>query len=72
MQGLRCNFALFWAPEKARMRQANSDFIPLLATPEIVGVTTHLWAPGEGRGEAANSDFLPAHGVGDPREWRVT
>ena len=48
MQGLSSNSALFWAPEKAGMAQANSDFSSLLATPKIVGVTTHLWAPEKG------------------------
>ena len=27
------------------MRQPILIFSPMLATPEIVGVTTHLWAP---------------------------
>ena len=67
MQGLSSNSALFWASENAGMRQANSDFIPLLATPENVGVTTHLWAPEKGGVRRPILIFSPHLALGTPR-----
>ena len=70
MQGLYSNSALFWAPEKAGLRQPLLIFSPLLGTPENAGVMLQLrpfLGPQEGMGEVATSDFLPALGVGTPR-----
>ena len=58
MQGLRNNSALFWAPEKARVRQALLILSPCLGTPENAGVTQPFrppLGPREGTAEAANS-----------------
>ena len=38
MKGLHSNFVLFWAPEKARVRQPILIVPPLLGTPENAGV----------------------------------
>ena len=70
MQGLRSTSALFWAPQKAGVRQPILILSPLLGTPENAGVTWHfrpLLGLQEGKDEAANSDFVPFVGpfVGD-------
>ena len=70
MEWSHSNSALFWAPEKAGVRQPILILSPCLGTPENVGVTQHLcpvfFGLREGRGEAANYDYLPALGVGAP------
>ena len=63
------NSVLFWAPEKARVRQPLLSVSPLLGTPENAGVMPQfrpLLGPGEGRGGGvATCDCVPF--VGDPR-----
>ena len=73
--GLHSNSALFWPPEKERVREPLVILSPRLAlgTRENAGVAYQLrrvLGPREGRGEVASSDFCPAFGVGDPREGR--
>ena len=58
MQGLCSISALFWAPEKARVRQPILIVFPLLRTPENAGVLLHfrpILGPREGSGEAKSN-----------------
>ena len=75
MHGLGSNPALFWAHEKAELRQP----ILILSRAWRWGVRRMLglgsdsalfFHPQDGRGGAANSNFVPALGVGESRECR--
>ena len=73
--GLHSNSALFWPPEKGRVREPLLILSPCLAsgTRENARVAWHvrpLLGPRESTGEVASSDFCPALGIGDPREGR--
>ena len=73
--GLHSNSALFWPPEKGRVREPFVILSPRLAsgTRENARVAWHvrpLLGPRESTSEVASSDFCPAFGVGDPREGR--
>ena len=72
IQGLTSNSALFWAPEKARMKQPILILSPVLATLEIVGVTTHLLAPEKAGVRPPILIFSPHMALGTPENGGVT
>ena len=71
MQGIRSGSAPLLGPRESKGEVANSEFVPLLGTPDNVGITKQfrpLLGLREGKDKIATSDFVPL--VEDPRECK--